>query len=100
MLLTTTGLILREVAYGESDKLLTVLTPDQGKITVTAKGVRSFRNHYMSTAQLMCYNEFVLYQRGDRWWMKEVAVVEGFAPLHIPKGYSFLAVNPLGFVQK
>ena len=35
-----------------------------------------------------------------RMQYEAVAFAEGTAPLHRPKGYSFLAVNPLGFVQK
>ena len=40
MYLTTTALVLREVEYKDSDKLLTVLTPEQGKLTLSARGVR------------------------------------------------------------
>lgn len=37
MFLTTRGLVLREVRYKESDKILTVLTQHEGKITVRAR---------------------------------------------------------------
>ena len=33
MFLTTRGLVLREVRYKESDKILTVLTQHEGKVT-------------------------------------------------------------------
>lgn len=72
------GVILREQPVGESDKYLTILTAEHGKLFVTAKGVRSFKNHYMTAAQLMSYNEFTLYERGGRYWMKEAAVIEPF----------------------
>ena len=38
--LTTNALVLREVSYKESDKILTVLTADGGKLTVSARGCR------------------------------------------------------------
>ena len=38
MHLTTKALILRDVDYKESDKVLTVLAHDQGKLTVSARG--------------------------------------------------------------
>ncbi len=72
------GLIVREVAYGEADKILTVLTKEKGKITVYAKGVRHFKNRYQATAQLMSYNEFVLYTRNDFYYLKEAYVIENF----------------------
>ena len=40
MHISTQGLVLREVNYKESDKLLTVLTAEGGKRTVTARGCR------------------------------------------------------------
>ena len=72
------GLILREMPAGESDKYLTILTAERGKMFVTAKGVRSFKNHYMSAAQLMCYNEFTIHESKGRYWMREAAVIEPF----------------------
>lgn len=38
--INTNGIILRRTNYGESDRILTLLTKDAGKITVMAKGVR------------------------------------------------------------
>lgn len=40
MHLTTKALVLREVNYKEADKILTALTADEGKMTVSARGVR------------------------------------------------------------
>ncbi len=36
----TTGIILSRIDYGEADRIITVLTPDQGKLRLMAKGVR------------------------------------------------------------
>ena len=38
--LVTKGLVLREVNYKESDKILTILAEGQGKRTVKAQGCR------------------------------------------------------------
>jgi DNA repair protein RecO (recombination protein O) len=38
--LTTSGIILSRTDYGEADRILTVLTPDYGKLGLMAKGVR------------------------------------------------------------
>ena len=38
MLTTTDGLVIRVTDRDDSDKLMTVLTPDRGQITVIAKG--------------------------------------------------------------
>ena len=43
MFLNTRGLILREAKYKESDKILTILTETDGKITAKARGVARTR---------------------------------------------------------
>lgn len=72
------GLVVREIPYGEADKILHVLTAEYGKIPVYAKGVRSFKHRYRACAQLMSFNEFVLYRKNDFYYLKEAAVVENF----------------------
>ncbi len=38
--LVTQGIILSRINYGEADRIITLLTPDHGKIRLMAKGVR------------------------------------------------------------
>ena len=38
--IVTAGLVLRETVTRETDKILTVLTPDRGKISLIARGAR------------------------------------------------------------
>lgn len=40
----TTGIVLGRLNYGEADKIITVITPDQGKLRLMAKGVRRIRS--------------------------------------------------------
>ena len=40
MHVTTKALVLRGVDYKESDKILTLLTSDMGKLTASARGCR------------------------------------------------------------
>jgi DNA repair protein RecO len=42
--LTTTGIILNRTDYGEADRILTLLTPDYGKLRLLAKGVRRIKS--------------------------------------------------------
>lgn len=76
--LTVKGLIVRTVDVGESDRMLTVLTGEYGKISVYARGVRSIKSHRMSSTQLFCYAEMVLSQRGERYYLGETAIIEDF----------------------
>ncbi len=78
MLTQINGLIIRENAYGESDKMLTVLTAERGKISVAGKGVRSQKSVLRVYAHIMFYGELTLYERSDRLWLKEASEIRDF----------------------
>lgn len=42
--IVTTGIILSRTDYGEADRILTVLTPDHGKLRLKARGVRKVKS--------------------------------------------------------
>ena len=71
MHLTTTGIVLREVNYKESDKILTVLTAHAGKLTVSARGCRRKNSPLTASSQLLCYSDLTLYEYQNRWSIKE-----------------------------
>lgn len=78
MLETVVGVVIKETAYGESDKILTVLCPEHGRISVCAKGARKMKSPHLAAVQLFCYSEMTLYRRGERYWLREAALIESF----------------------
>ena len=63
MNLTTQAIVLRAVNYKESDKILTLLTRDSGKLTVTARACRKSRKQgggVSAAAQLLVWSDVVL----------------------------------------
>jgi DNA repair protein RecO len=42
--IVTTGIVLSRTNFGEADRILTVLTPDQGKLRLMARGVRKVKS--------------------------------------------------------
>ncbi len=75
---TVNGLVVRETAVGESDKILSVLTGEYGKIAVSAKGSKSLRSRHMTTTQLFCYSSFTLYHRGEYYYINDSELLEAF----------------------
>ena len=71
--LVTRGLVLREVNYKESDKILTVLAEGQGKRTVKAQGCRRKNSPLAAPSQLLVYSEMTWFDYQDRWSLKEAA---------------------------
>ena len=72
------GLVLRESDSKESDKILTVLTAEMGRITVIAKGARSRRSKVGAAAQLLAYSELVLSESHGWQYLTEASTLELF----------------------
>ena len=73
MHITTKALVLRTTDYKESDKILTLLTQDQGKLTASARGCRKKGSAIAAGCQLLVWSEMVLYDYQGRWSVKESA---------------------------
>ena len=63
--IVTKGVVLRETETKETDKILTLLTADRGKISVIARGARRKGCKFAACAQQLAYSEWTLYQKGD-----------------------------------
>lgn len=62
----TTGIVLSRTNYGEADRILTLLTHDQGKIRLLAKGVRKIKSRMAGGIELFSVNDITyLVGRGD-----------------------------------
>lgn len=72
----TMGLVIR--CKREKDVVLTLLTPEMGRITVIAKGARSLKGTQMALSQLFAYGDFELYRRGDLYWLHTGEMKENF----------------------
>ena len=80
MYLKTQGLVLREVAYKDTDKLLTVLTRDYGKMTLKARGVRRSGSPLKASCQLLACGEFTIFEYRGMSTINEAQTVELFPP--------------------
>lgn len=81
MHVTTHALVLRQVHYKESDLILTLLTQDLGKLTVSARGSRRKNSALAAGCQLLCWSEMVLYEFQGRWQVKEATAQRQFSGL-------------------
>lgn len=75
--LKTTGIVLRTVQTGSS-RVLTVLTPSLGKISIWARGVRSSKNPMYAGCAVLCYSEFILLPRRDMYSLTGCSLLQSF----------------------
>ena len=78
--LTVKGLILRETAFGEADKLFDLFT-ERGMLTVRARGVRKAGSKYAAVTQVFSYGEYCLRESGGRYYLDSAAAIELFYDL-------------------
>lgn len=77
----TDGLVLREVAYRDSDKMLTILSQDLGKISASCRGARSRQSSMRAGTQLLTYSNFTLFENRGRYTINAAEPVEMFTGL-------------------
>ena len=83
---TLRGLVLREVRYKESSKILTILTEEEGKITAEAKGVLRKGSKCAASAQALVWSELTVSEYRGRYTLTEGSVLEDFSALRSDLG--------------
>ena len=81
MELKTRALVLRTVDYKEADRLLTLLTEREGKLTVKARGARRKGSRFGAATEHLCWSDMSFYDYGGKWLLREAELLEPFLPL-------------------
>ncbi len=81
MFITTKALVLRSVQYKESSRILTVLTSDHGKLTVSARGAVRKNSRVTASVQPLAFSDMTLSRTRDRYILTESQVIEQFEEL-------------------
>ena len=74
----TTGLIIREQPVGENDRLVTVLTKEQGLVRAFAGGARSMKGKKQAATQLLSYGNYVFSKGKDTYRITEAECLDVF----------------------
>ena len=81
MFKTVNALVLREVRYKEADRILTLLTDTDGRLTVRARGALRKSSRTAAATQQLTWSEMTLFGNRGRWTVNEAAVKEDFGGL-------------------
>lgn len=76
--LTVDALIIREQQVGESDKLVTLLSRNNGIITAYASGAKSIKSKKGAATSLLSYSSVTLTQKGDTYRISEASPIQIF----------------------
>ena len=71
------ALVLREVDFGDWDRYLTVLAEDGRRVEILCKNARRGKKTNPAARQL-CFSEFILAERGEKYALREADLVHSF----------------------
>ena len=67
--------------FGENDRILTILSPTLGLVTVSARGCRKATSRMLSASELFTAGEYLLYEKEGRFTLSSLSLQENFYPL-------------------
>lgn len=72
------GIVIAENNMGDYDKMLTILTPNCGKISCVAKGARRPQSALLAGTQLFCFGEYLMYKGTNTYHINSCETIEIF----------------------
>ncbi len=83
MQLCVDGLVIKETKVGDCDKIITLLTKEYGKISVSAKGSKNLKSKLLSGTQTFSFGNFALYYSRGRYSLNDVDLKESFFDIRL-----------------
>lgn len=89
------GIVIRSMDYGEGNKIITLFTREQGKMSVVVRGAKKVKSRYGSSAQLFTYGDYLFFRSGQLGTLNHSEILEPFhkirEDLHMAAHASYLA---------
>lgn len=77
------GIVIKEVAYSDNDKIITVLTDEMGTITCMAKGSKRTNSPILASSQYLVYSEFILFKGSTFYHVNSASTISTFYHLRV-----------------
>jgi DNA repair protein RecO (recombination protein O) len=72
------GIVIAESNMGDFDKMLTILTPNYGKISCSARGARRPKSQLLAGTQLLCFGEYMVFKGSETYTINSCEPIELF----------------------
>lgn len=80
-ILKVKGIVIKEIIYKETDKIITLMTDKLGKISCMAKGAKKNNSPLLASSQFLVYSEFLLYKGTSYYYINSAEMLESFYSL-------------------
>lgn len=74
----TEGIVLKEIRYKDTSKILTIFTREHGKISAMARGAYKPRSGLIANTQLFSHNEYEMYKGKNFYYINQGHVIDSF----------------------
>ena len=74
----TKGIVLAQHNMSDDDAMITILTPNLGKIGCAARGVRRPKSALMAGTQFLCFGDFIIYKGINSYSINSCEPIEIF----------------------
>lgn len=81
--LHTSGLVLRRADYGDYDRMVTLFTPNYGRIDAVARGCRRPKSPLVNAVEPFVSGDFQLFTRNERYSIDQCQIHESFYSLRM-----------------
>ncbi len=75
---SSVGIVINKKRLRESDLLITLLTPSQGKVVALAKGAQNIKSNRLGSLQLGNIVKVTLYKKNESTWISEAQTINQF----------------------
>lgn len=83
-LIKTKGIVIGVANSADNDKVLTILTPDLGKISAFCKGAKKSKSALLNSTEYLAFSEIIIYKSAnDNYSINSAEVIEVFYNLRI-----------------
>ena len=79
--LTTPALVIRRSDYGDYDRMVTLFSPEMGRVDAIARGCRRPKSPLVNAVEPFTSGEFQLYAHKDRYSMEQCQISESYFEL-------------------
>ena len=78
---STSALVIRRADYSDYDRMVTLFSPEYGRIDAVARGCKRPKSPLLNASEPFTSGEFMLYQKGERFSIEQCQITESFFPL-------------------
>lgn len=83
-IIKTKGIVINSANSSDNDKVLTILTPDLGKIACFYKGAKKSKSATLNSSEYLAFNDLIIYKSpNDNYSINQSEVIELFYNIRI-----------------